>query len=535
MRVRLPEAVTGSGITKRGNVSFGGYNHNLHAGNGELWDMENLTSDLAPLLAPRRPRYLVRTLKKPNGIFASDGLYFVDGTDFCAGDQVKGQVTDGRKSFAAMGAYVIVMPDKAYYNRLTGEFGSMETSWNGSGTLRDGTIYGERAKANTIYAAGADWGKRFRVGDAVTISGCGVHQENNVTIVVREIEGDELRFYEDSFVIGESGDTETALTVARTVPDMDFLFSNENRLWGCKGDEIYASKLGDPFNFNVFDGLSTDSYAVSVGSAGDFTAGCSYKGYPCFFKEERVYKVYGDRPSNFQAMGSASLGVEEGSGRSPAIAGETLFYLSRTGIVAYSGGMPSSVHDAFGMDRYSRAVGGSDGVKYYVSMRDAAGNYQLFVYDTEKNMWHREDGLEVLGFAWDSELYLLDAQGRVWLWGSARTVPEGARAEEPLRSMAEFGDFTDGDPDVKGTARLQLRIGLDPGAQVRVLIQYDSDGVWREVRTLKATVKRSFYLPLIPRRADHLRLRLEGVGAWRLYSLVREAYSGSALYKQKEK
>ncbi len=530
MRVDLPDMVTADRITKRGVTAFGGYNHNLYAGDGELWDMENLTSDLAPLLSPRKPRHLVRTLSRPNGIFASDGLYFVDGTDFYAGDAIAGAVTDSRKQFAAMGAYILIMPDKAYYNRLTGEFGRIEETWTGSGKLQDGTIYGEEAKANTIFSEGADWGSRFSVGDAVTISGCGGHAENNITIVIREIDGDFLRFYENSFTIGESGDQEAALTISRTMPDMDFVFSNENRLWGCKGDEIYASKLGDPFNWNVFDGISTDSFAASVGSAGDFTAGCSYKGYPCFFKEESIYKVYGDKPSNFQVMGSASLGVEEGSGRSPAIAGETLFYLSRTGIVTYSGGMPASIHGAFGQDRYREAVGGSDGVKYYVSMKDAAGVWQLFVYDTGKGMWHREDAREILGFAWDGELYMLDVEGRIWLWGSARTVPEGAEEEKPLRSMAEFGDFTDGDPNVKGIGKIQLRIWLGAGAKVKILIQYDSDGVWREVRTLKATAKRSFYLPVIPRRADHLRLRLEGEGQWRLYSLVREAYSGSEIH-----
>ena len=67
------------------------------------------------------------------------------------------------------------------------------------------------------------------------------------------------------------------------MPELDFLCENENRLWGCKGDTIYASKLGDPFNWNVFDGVSTDSYAVDVGSAGDFTGCFAYRGYPVFF------------------------------------------------------------------------------------------------------------------------------------------------------------------------------------------------------------------------------------------------------------
>ena len=362
----------------------------------------------------------------------------------------------------------------------------------------------------------------------MTISGAKTHESNNQTIVIREIDGDNLRFYENSFTINKGGDTEE-LTVRREVPELDLLCENENRLWGCKGDTIYASKLGDPFNWNVFDGVSTDSYAVDVGSAGDFTGCFAYRGYPVFFKEEQIYKVYGDKPSNFQVMSSASLGVEAGSHASLAIAGETLYYLSRVGVVAYSGGIPQSVAAPFGTDRYRNGVAGSDGVKYYVSLEDSAGGHTLFVYDTQKGVWHKEDSLEAVGFGWDAELYFLGADGRLWLNGNTRTVPEEATPEGAVESMAEFADFTEGDANKKGTAKLQVRMELDAGASVKIEMQFDSDGEWREVTTLSATVKRSFYLPIIPRRSDHFRIRFSGTGGWRLYSLVRESYSGSEL------
>ena len=59
--------------------------------------------------------------------------------------------------------------------------------------------------------------------------------------------------------------------------------------------------------------------------------------------------------------------------------------------------------------------------------------------------------------------------------------------------------------------------------------QYDSDGAWRTVDELTATEKRSFVLPIVPRRCDHYRLRLTGSGGWRLYSLARSYYAGSEL------
>ncbi|MCD8004340.1 MAG: hypothetical protein LUE91_01575, partial [Oscillospiraceae bacterium] len=173
-------------------------------------------------------------------------------------------VEDSPKAFASLGAYVVVLPDKVYYNRLTGVFGSLEASLTGLCYFQDGLYAGEEAAGNTIYCQGANWEDYFSAGDAVSIAGSAL-EENNATIIVREIEGDYLRFYENSFTVSEEGET---LTVSRDVPDLDFLCENENRLWGCKEDTIYASKLGDIFNWNVFDGLSTDSYAVDVGSAG---------------------------------------------------------------------------------------------------------------------------------------------------------------------------------------------------------------------------------------------------------------------------
>ena len=41
--------------------------------------------------------------------------------------------------------------------------------------------------------------------------------------------------------------------------------------------------------------------------------------------------------------------------------------------------------------------------------------------------------------------------------------------------------------------------------------------------------KRSYYLPIIPRRGDHYRMKIVGKGGCRIYSLVREYYSGSEL------
>ena len=519
MATGLPSMAYGDGISKRKQVKFGGYNHTLAAENGDLWDMENLTSDFYPLLSPRTRRWTCRTLTKPNGLYAHDGLYWADGTGFYADGELKGIVTDGHKKFTSLGAYIVILPDKKYYNRLTGDFGALESSWSGSAKIQDGTYAGEEAKANTIYAVGA--GAKFNEGDAVTISGATTHPENNKTAIIREIDGDNLRFYENTFTISDGGDSET-LQLSRTVPELDYICENENRLWGCKGDTIYASKLGDIFNWNVFDGVATDSFAVDVASTGDFTACCSYLGYPCFFKEEHIYKVYGDKPSNFQVMGSASLGVEKGSDESLAIAGETLFYLSRTGIVAWSGGIPQSVSAAFGTQRFRNGVAGSDGTKYFVSLQDTTGVYQLFAFDTRTNLWHREDSTHASEFARvGDELYFLEN-------GTLRTVYGTAGTKDgPVGWMAETGIMTYGLVGKKYVSRINLRMQLPKGSSVDFWVQYDSDGVWRHCGHIEGRGLRTFLLPVRPARCDHLKFRLTGKGEMKLFSLARVLEGGS--------
>lgn len=68
------------------------------------------------------------------GIFYKNGLMYVDGTALNYKDQKVGTVTDTEKTFVGMGAYVLIWPDKVYYNTHTGEFGSMVKSFQQSGT-----------------------------------------------------------------------------------------------------------------------------------------------------------------------------------------------------------------------------------------------------------------------------------------------------------------------------------------------------------------------------------------------------------------
>lgn len=532
--MKLPSMKYTDRIQKLQQVKFKGLHHSLEAYDGELFDMKNLCSDYAPVLSVRPPRYLLRKLESSGGIFDWDGLAWVDGTEFFFKGEKKGTVSEGEKTFASIGPYIVILPDKCWYNVDTDEFGSMEASWSGGKlTFDNGLLYDTEAAANAIICEGMDWSTLFRVGDAVEITGCTRHPENNQSIIIRAIDGCKLYFYEYSFTLEDDATytEEGALSISRKVPDLKFICENENRLWGCDDDTIYASKLGDIFNWNVFDGLETDSWAVTPGAVGRFTGCISYRGFPIFFKENFIYKVYGSLPSEFQSMGSATLGLAEGGGRSLAVAAETLFYLSPNGIMAYTGGIPQPMGEAFGTMKFRRAVAGSDGLKYYASMEDMSGQTFLYVYDTQQGLWHKEDATCATHFARrGGNLYCLNDQGEIWIMGRAGEIPEGCTEESRIKWEAEFADYTEEDANKKGVSKLQLRLELDKGSSMKVWIQFDSDGKWKQVSMLKSDGgKRSFYLPIIPRRSDHFRLKLTGTGGCRVYSLTRELYSGSEL------
>ena len=521
--------------TSSTQVKFGGLDCTEGAGDGKICRMENMTSDHYPVLATREKRWRIRRLEKPGGIVALEKLGWVDGTGFYYDGILRGQVAEGEKTFGVIGTKIIILPDKCFYDTESGEFSSLESRWEGSSlTFGNGELYGEAADANMIRCEGVNWADLFREGDAVRISGCTIHPENNITPIIRGIDGDKLCFYENIFTLnGASGLTEYTetgmLRVERTVPDLKMVCETDGRLWGCDDRTIYASKPGDIFNWNVFDGLESDSWAVEPEAAGKLVGCFAYKGFAQFFKEEHIYKVYGSLPSNFQVMGSATLGIAEGSGRSLAIAGETLFWLGRNGIIAYTGGIPSSIGQVFGTRRFRNAVGGSDGMKYYVSMEEGEEGWGLYVYDTRSNLWHREDSIHVTHFArCAGQLYMLTESGEIWLMGNIQQIPEGAEEEQALFWEAEFAPFIEKSPNKKGVSKLILRLDMEEGAEAEVLIRFDSQEQWHSIRTIVCEEsRRSYTLPIIPRRADHYQIRIRGRGKSRLHSMTREYYKGS--------
>ena len=562
---------------------FGGYNHNLRIGDGEFFDMKNMTSNYHPVLSPRGARGVYAIPGNPKGLIAKDALCYVDGTNFVMNEYtVDMGLNDDPKQLVSMGAYVIIMPDKKYINTLDlTDFGDIEASFKTTADVSfqlctiDGADYADTTASaeeptdpkNMDYwidtsstphtlkqysATSSIWvsvattyikisspgiGAKFKQYDGVTISGVVLEdlQILNNTMVVWACGDDYIVVIGilDAVLVQEV--EQGAITVERKMPKLDFVIESENRLWGCRYgianngevvNEIYASKLGDFRNWNCFMGISTDSYAATCGSDGVFTGAVTHLGYPLFFKENCVHKVYGNYPANFQIQTTACRGVQKGCEKSLAIVNETLYYKARSGVCAYDGSLPVEMSYAMGDQRYENAVAGAHGNKYYISMQDAAGAYNLFVYDTSKGMWHKEDNLQADAFcACRDDLYCIEHKTNkiVSMFGT------GEKDTDPVEWMVETGEIGISSPDMKYISRLTIRMSMAIGAELAVYAQYDMSDTWEPLFTLVGTNLRSFSLPIRPKRCDYMRLRMEGIGDVKIYSITKTIEEGSEL------
>lgn len=325
--------------------------------------------------------------------------------------------------------------------------------------------------------------------------------------------------------------TTNEIIFGRVAPDMDFVIECQNRLWGCKYglvnganvNEIYCTALGDFKNWNTYEGISTDSWAASVGSDGPWTGAVNFLGHPCFFKQNRVHTVTVSSTGAHRIDETVCRGVDLGSSKSLQVVGETLYYKSHNDVCAWQGGFPTSISAPLGEAQYTNAVGGAYGNKYYLSMKNKSNTWDLFVYDAAKNLWLREDNLHATCFAkCGNELWCIDSsKNLIALYGTAGT------AESSVPWSMETGMLYYEYPDKKYLSRYDIRLSMSEGASATLYMEYDSSGEWINSGSISCSRTTTVVVPVRPRRCDHLRMKLAGTGAVKIFSVARTLEVGS--------
>ena len=355
--------------------------------------------------------------------------------------------------------------------------------------------------------------------------------------------------------------TDAKFTISRKIPDMNYICEQDNRVWGCSNEnhEIYASKAGSPFNFNCFLNQSTDSYVASIGSDGDFTGCISHLGYVLFFKEDRVHRIYGTKPTNYQITEVAMRGVQQGCNRSMCIVNETLFYKSKVGVMMYQGSLPELISSELGTEYYTDAVAAECKGKYYISMKDSNNVWWLFAYDTETGLWHKEDNTQfkyVLSTL--DELYYIDGNNKLnTILGTGKAfktklldgnVPETSGVadkeseytvteyaptkEDSVEWMFESGDLYDGSIDHKYISRLRIAMQIAQNTRIKIYLKYDNED-WKYICTkeymYREKTKNTFNIPIVVRRARRMKIKLVGKGDCYIQAIGKVIESGSEI------
>lgn len=562
-------------------TDFRGLNLSQGIGDGEWAWMQNMDTREYPAVARRQKRVHVATLNKPNGLCATDRLCFVDGVKFYYNGFYYGDVEDSEKTLVPMGAKIAIFPDKKLFDTTTFSFTDMEQKNVSSGTVRvtlakgDGTPYGEYTEGGTapenpengqlwldtsgdapvmktwseaqglwvaeattyVLVSATGLGQGLKALDGVTVSGLEEAGLNGDWILT-DAGPDYILF---TGILQKTLTQTGEVRVERTCPEMDFVVEKDNRLWGCSSadHEIYCCKLGDPTNWRAYQGVATDSYAVTVGTPGPFTGAAVSGSAVIFFKENCLHRVYGTQPSNFTVYVDNLRGVQQGCHKSAVRVNEYLYYKSVFEVCVYADSEVAGISAALGTESYKNAVAGVCGSRLYLSMEDQEGAWQLLVYDTAAGVWTREDGTHALGFASClTETFMLRADGELYallpgeynkdffMVGSDYTVYAQEETDEEVSWELRTGEILRELPDHKYIGKIQLYLELDPGARAEVALRRDG-GAWEKVQELSGGDQRRCTLPIYPRRCDRMEIRLTGVGHVRLVNWSKYVGYGS--------
>ena len=179
--MRMPYLPQGGGISAV-IESIGGLWLTGDYENGSLAGGLHLGGE-SPALCQRRAPRDEGKYEDPQAMAVSGGrLAIIRGSRVIWDGADIGRVTEGKKHMAVIGKRMVIFPDKKYIDTGTGTLCEMEASVTASGLTFEG---------GCIELAEGRW--PFAEGDGVEISGCAEHKANDLSLIVRGVEGTRLR------------------------------------------------------------------------------------------------------------------------------------------------------------------------------------------------------------------------------------------------------------------------------------------------------------------------------------------------------
>ena len=296
--------------------------------------------------------------------------------------------------------------------------------------------------------------------------------------------------------------------------DIDYATVHYNRIFGVKGNNIYASKLGEFDTWDDYSGTELDSWATDVAGHGDFTGITSYQDHVAFFKRDQMFELYGYTPSQFRVLEVNKVGCIDN--RSIAEVAGTLLFVSEEGVQAYSGGVPRPISDKLNLSNLTSAIAGTDGRKYYLTV-----GTKTYAYDTMMATWlpYMEE-LAIRYARGTNSLYFLTSTG-------IYQIDEGTGSVEWEAISKEYDEGIFNKLSLKS---IKLKLRLEASSQVEIFVRLDGkEWVQHKVIVEDTSVYKPFreVLTTIPmKRSTTYQIKLTGQGEALIWG-EREYYIGS--------
>ena len=519
-------------ITRRKEtVQSRGINYSDNYGDGDLAGSENLSVRRWPYIATRNGRKRVEGIQSVTALTSWNGLVAIrpgdhDGTwedEVLYRGEHAGWLehTDKPRQFAAVNTKLVIWPDKAYLDlnaKTIKPLGAALAATGATVAVTEGTKDGKVTNTTTItFTTDKDLTTMFHANDGVELSGF-TNAANNRALVIQSVAAKKITVDTGDFV-NETATGKT-ITLERKIPAFDYICESGNRLWGVSNADktIYSSSLGDPTNFYVTRGISTDSYAVAVATAGDFTGCCKLSSSVLFWKEETLHKILGNYPAEYVMYTYEMEGVRAGCGKSMTIINGALYYVGLHSVYSYAGGTPADISSVFGEHTITEAVGGTDGEKYFLSCLDD-GEEALYVFAPHYGVWLREDSFRAVDITREGEdAYLLRRDGSVW-------IADSREQDEQIEWSMEYKPYFETIEGRKRVSRLLIRMEIPEGTWLRVETSTD-DEPWQEAGLIKGPRADTVPLQIQPRRGDQYKVRLRGHGPCVIKGVLREYLQG---------
>lgn len=477
----------------------------------------------------------IRNFYNGNGIDnlgISDQLYFFyDNELVWDGSYTKLKCAKKQTAVIKFGIWVVVFPEKKAYNTETEEIISLENTFEGEAEIlvcssdgteisfvssphkpadaeywcdtsasepvlkrfASGSYYTVDSPKLKIKAEGIEEG--FKVGDSVKVSALTPDSER----VIRAL-GENYILVDGVLASNING----SLVLKREIPEINYAIAFGNRIWGTSknGTEIYASALGSFDNFFCFEGVSSDSYTVSVGDAGSFVGIAEFENALYFFKRDRVYSLFGTKPSNFQLRCYKIEGPKVGANNQIVLHKGFLYYVSILGLMRFNGASSEPVLKK---------------LKTSLTKCSLVSNGENLFFHADGNLFMiNTDSMKVL------KVYSGDISSVCYYlsyitFSTSSGIKFLIMGDKSPEFMAEFNSGCEKAEKDSFLKRIYLNLMLGENSNLAVEISYDGKP-YKVVSTLSGKNK-SYYIPIQLSRHRELALRLSGSGIFRLYSV----------------